>query len=350
MRQWDTATVDQILIEGDRMYLNALESQSIPDTDTLLSLIYLPNQGRSTVQSPAIEFTEQKQSPVEVTKSPSEANNSRQSPVEAKTILKKSPITVTNTDLPIMVEPDEAQINANDNPLWSVEYKEYYQGRVNCDEYENEGPYLTLRSALMNAFNDNNFAFIILEGYTVALINTGDCIYVFDSHARNNFGMPDPNGTAVVMKCDDVSHLEQYLCSLSIQLNAECFEVVPVEFYAEHSKAKCISASNVFENSRKRKRLEKTVCEKEKTLQKAREYKKRKILEETESVKQTRLQRKRDFQNAKKLSETETDRKIRLEKDNYHKRKFAEESEEAKKVRLKKARLNYWKGKEKKPL
>ena len=99
VRQWDTATVDQILSEGDRMYLNALESQSIPDTDTLLSLIYLPNQGRSTVQSPAIEFTEQKQSPVEVTKSPSEANNSRQSPVEAKTILKKSPITVTNTDL-----------------------------------------------------------------------------------------------------------------------------------------------------------------------------------------------------------------------------------------------------------
>ena len=54
---WDTTTVDQILIEGDRMYLNALESQSITDTDTL-SLIYLLNQARSTVQSPAIEITE----------------------------------------------------------------------------------------------------------------------------------------------------------------------------------------------------------------------------------------------------------------------------------------------------
>ena len=72
VRHWDTATVDQILIEGDTMYLNA--SQSIPDTDT--SLIYLPNQARSTVQSPAIEVTAQNQSPVEVTKSPSEANNS----------------------------------------------------------------------------------------------------------------------------------------------------------------------------------------------------------------------------------------------------------------------------------
>ena len=82
------------------MYLNALESQRIPDKDKL-SLIYLPNQARSTVQSPTIEVTEQNQSPVKVTKSPSEANNSRQSPVdhEAKTILNKSPITVTDTDL-----------------------------------------------------------------------------------------------------------------------------------------------------------------------------------------------------------------------------------------------------------
>ena len=130
--------------------------------------------------------------------------------------------------------------------------------------------------------------------------------------------------------------------------SVECFEVVPVEFYAEHSKTKFISASNVGENSRKRKRFENTVFEKEKRLQKAREYKKKKkILEETESEKQTTLQRKRDFRKAKKLSETETDRKIRLEKDsNYHKRKFAEESEEAKKARLDKARLNYRKRKE----
>ena len=31
MQHWDTVTVDQILIEGDRIYLNALESQRIPD-------------------------------------------------------------------------------------------------------------------------------------------------------------------------------------------------------------------------------------------------------------------------------------------------------------------------------
>ena len=66
MRYWDTATVDQILIEGDTMDLNALDSQiiqRIPDTD-ILSLIYLLNQAHGTVQSPAMEVTEQNQSPV----------------------------------------------------------------------------------------------------------------------------------------------------------------------------------------------------------------------------------------------------------------------------------------------
>ena len=46
---------DHNLIEGDRMYLNALENQSIPNTETLPQN-YLPNQAHWTVESP-IEVT-----------------------------------------------------------------------------------------------------------------------------------------------------------------------------------------------------------------------------------------------------------------------------------------------------
>ena len=46
----DTATVDQILIEGDIMYFNALESQNIPATETM-SLIYLSNQAVVVVET-----------------------------------------------------------------------------------------------------------------------------------------------------------------------------------------------------------------------------------------------------------------------------------------------------------
>ena len=79
-----------------------------------------------------------------------------------------------------------------------------------------------LDSSIARPSNDNNFAsFITLQGYIIALTNTVYCVYVFDSHARNNFGMPDPNGTAVVMKCDNISQLQQHLRSLSVQLKVE---------------------------------------------------------------------------------------------------------------------------------
>ena len=41
IEQWTAATVDQILVEGDRLYLNALRSRSVPDAE-VLSLNYLP--------------------------------------------------------------------------------------------------------------------------------------------------------------------------------------------------------------------------------------------------------------------------------------------------------------------
>ena len=42
IEQWTASTGDQILAEGDRLYLDVLVSRSIPDTETL-SLNYLPS-------------------------------------------------------------------------------------------------------------------------------------------------------------------------------------------------------------------------------------------------------------------------------------------------------------------
>ena len=43
--QWTADTFDQILIEGDALYLKGLENQTIPDTKAL-SPTYLPDQVR----------------------------------------------------------------------------------------------------------------------------------------------------------------------------------------------------------------------------------------------------------------------------------------------------------------
>ena len=110
IEQWTASTVDQILTKGNQLYLDALKSRSIPDTETL-SLDYLPNAACWSV----------------------ETNNSNDLPVEAQThdsrmcaemqtndellradtndlllradIESESPVTVTNTDLPA-VEPN----------------------------------------------------------------------------------------------------------------------------------------------------------------------------------------------------------------------------------------------------
>ena len=49
-----------------------------------------------------------------------------------------------------------------------------------------------------------------------------NCFYVFDSHVRNCFVMPDVKGSAVVMKYD-ITQLELLLSSLSLKLNSEIF-------------------------------------------------------------------------------------------------------------------------------
>ena len=40
---WTANTVDEILIEGDSMYMKAFDDDTIPDTETLL-LAYLPDR------------------------------------------------------------------------------------------------------------------------------------------------------------------------------------------------------------------------------------------------------------------------------------------------------------------
>jgi hypothetical protein len=214
IEQWTAFNVDQILAEGDRLYLDAFESGSIPDTETL-SLDYLPREIRWPLDANSMQiYTRQTNDSLIWAES-----KTNDLPAWADV---ESLIRVINSDLPVV-----DQNSRNNTPLWLVNYKEFYQGRTNSafDEDENHSLYYTLRSALMNAFSSNTYAFIILEGYIMALIknNRTDCIYLFDSHSRNVCGMPDPNGAAVVMKFANIFMLEQHLYSLSYELNSQFF-------------------------------------------------------------------------------------------------------------------------------
>ena len=122
-------------------------------------------------------------------------------PVEAKSIADLPIEAKSNTDLSIGVEHNSVVPNEtnNENQIWFINYGKELQGLVITNR-EIESHYYDIHTALLNVFSNYSCTIFILEGYMMALIKQTDFFYLFDSHARDSSGMPDPNGTAVVMK------------------------------------------------------------------------------------------------------------------------------------------------------
>ena len=58
----------------------------------------------------------------------------------------------------------------------------------------------------------------------IAIFSTNTTsIYIFDSHSRNNCGMPCANGTSVLMKFDNIVNAASYICELAHALSASLF-------------------------------------------------------------------------------------------------------------------------------
>ena len=116
----------------------------------------------------------------------------------------------------------------------------------------------------------------------IALIKQTEYFYLFDSHARDLHGMPDPNGTAVVMKFKNILDLEQYLYSVSMELHTNLFEIVPLQLN-KYAASKTIAKSIRDKEYQKKRRSLETEGTKIARLQKAIDYKKRKQSKETDS-------------------------------------------------------------------
>ena len=286
-------------------------------------------------------------------------------PVEAKSITDLPIVARGNTDLSIGVEHNSAVPNEENskNQIWFINYGKELQGLVITNR-EIESHYYDIHTALLNVFSNYSCTILILEGYMMALMKQADFFYLFDSHARDSSGMPDPNGTAVVMKFANILELEQYLYSLSMTLHANLFEIVPVRLNVcndAEQKNDCVKDQEYVQ---KKRLLVENEGDKQARLKKASEYKKRKQSEETDSERQIRLQKlsesikqKRseetdneqqirhqklsEFIKQKRSEETDTNRQIRLQKDSESKkRKRSEETDTSRQVRLEKDRLN----------
>ena len=295
---WSKTTLNNVLLQGDSMYLEALDNGLMvldPGVD-LLSINNLPsviyvtcntniNDNFSySVCQPAMDTSidligdEKPAEPQTITDPPIVVE-----PIEAQTII----------DPPIVVEPIEAQTiisslpdgEGNESQIWLINYGREFQGRVISDQ-EIESRYYNIYTALVNTFLNDSYAILILEGYMMALIKQTEYFYLFDSHARDLHGMPDPNG----MKFKNILDLEQYLYFVSMELHTNLFEIVPLQLNkhtASKTTARCITDK---EYQKKRRSLE-TEGTKIGRLQKAVDLKKRRQSEETDSKKQSRLKK-----------------------------------------------------------
>ena len=57
----------------------------------------------------------------------------------------------------------------------------------------------------------------------IALLSTNTSFFIFDSHSRDNSGMPCANGTAILMKFNNIDSTVSYICQLAHELSASLF-------------------------------------------------------------------------------------------------------------------------------
>ncbi len=384
---WSFTTFNDVLIQGDKMYLRALnngllvlnpgiEYLSIDNLPTIVTVnnsctnacstitnsgINLPVEVAQNMNLPVevaqntnlpVEVAQNTNLPVEVAQNinlPVEVAQNINLPVEVAQNI-NLPVEVAgriNSDRPIVVEPIQAQnnidlpivleeqIGKNEKQIWFVTYGKQLQGLVITD-WEIEFPYYDIHTALLNIFLNDSHAILILEGYMMAIVKQMNDFFLFDSHARNSIGMPDPNGTAVVMKFTNILELLQYLYSLSMELHTNSFEIVPVQlnkYIPSKSKTK---GENDREYQKKRRSVE-TASDKLARLKKASDYKKKMQSEETDSQTQIRLQKVRQSIKRKHSNETENGTNIRLQKQSESlKRRHSEETDSERQDRLQK--------------
>ena len=355
--QWSPATLNSILLQGDKLYLKAVNNHlihlppgvvylSVKDLPKLVIVSCFENEfnfdiscqteqnidlptGAHSIELPVVE-SGTKLPVVASDKLPIVVSNTKPPIVVS---YNEPPVVVSNTELPIVVSetklPIVAPVNetsnvttnvttSNEEVICVIDYKQELQGLVIVNE-EIPSHYYKVHIAIANTLPKYKYAFMILEGFMMALIKHMDCLYFIDPHGRNCLGMPDPNGNAVVMQFANMLELGQYLYRLSEALHSNLFEIVPVQFVNNSSTKNVNFAKSVrlLKNKefQKAKRSMGNDCERQKRLQKMREYINKKRWEESELTRQTRLDGAKLYQN-KKLS-LETD----LEKENQPKRK-----------------------------
>ena len=64
-----------------------------------------------------------------------------------------------------------------------------------------------------------HFGLLVRDGYVMGVMKKSDFLYLSDSRARNSLGIPDKNGTNVVLKFSELCECQTHLETLGHCLN-----------------------------------------------------------------------------------------------------------------------------------
>uniref|UniRef100_A0A8W8JJZ6 Endonuclease/exonuclease/phosphatase domain-containing protein n=1 Tax=Magallana gigas TaxID=29159 RepID=A0A8W8JJZ6_MAGGI len=110
---------------------------------------------------------------------------------------------------------------------------------------------MPLDIAIQESLIGTDGCFICAVNQTFVIMKHNQEFFLFDSHARNSFGLVDPNGRSLLMQLADISQVYEYCSNLAqgIARENQWFEVTGVNVTIDEGLACEIEAPSYAENS-----------------------------------------------------------------------------------------------------
>ncbi|VDI59099.1 Hypothetical predicted protein [Mytilus galloprovincialis] len=147
------------------------------------------------------------------------------------------------SDLPGMIEMSGKLLKISRKESITAVIDNY--GTIDFSEFGNSLP---LDQALQESLIDYDACFICAYDTTFLALKHNQDLVLFDSHARNKFGLQDSDGKSLLLKLNNLDHLYQYCCNMVAGSSQnQWFEVTGVSICIEN----CIDSDQVLESYNK---------------------------------------------------------------------------------------------------
>ncbi|VDI12109.1 Hypothetical predicted protein [Mytilus galloprovincialis] len=144
------------------------------------------------------------------------------------------------SDLPGMIEMSGKLLKISRKESITAVIDNY--GTIDFSEFGNSLP---LDQALQESLIDYDACFICAYDTTFLALKHNQDLLLFDSHARNKFGLQDSDGKSLLLKLNNLDHLYQYCCNMMAGSSQnQWFEVTGVSICIEN----CTDSNELLES------------------------------------------------------------------------------------------------------